>query len=64
MIQLTRSSITSDGSGNDEDTGADGSADAQQYEVEKAEATNQRVAGGGANGSLRGRRGQRFRSES
>lgn len=44
--ELTRSGIVGDGAGDDEDSGTDGSADADKDEVEEAEAANEAVAAG------------------
>ena len=43
----TRANVASDGSGNDEYSGADGSADAEENEVEQAESAEEAIASRG-----------------
>lgn len=54
---LTRSGISGDGAGDDEDSSTDGGANADKNEVEEAEAADKSVAGKRADGAVGGRRG-------
>lgn len=65
-MKLTRTGIVGDGAGDDEDSGTDGSADAEKDEIEEAEAANKAVAAGDQadGGGFRLRRRQGLGSES
>ena len=54
--KLTRSGIAGDGAGDDEDSSTDGSANADQNEIEEAEAADKSVARNRPAGGVIGRR--------